>query len=219
MKRFGLILMAIMLCAATVLKAQPVVGKVLPFQFHIGLKVAGNFANLDGKEWESGYKPGIAGGLFASVTRNRFGVSAEALFSSVKYTGNGVNFYNSVKASNNNSLQFNNPADSAVHGEFAVSYLNIPVLLNVKLAGPLWFQVGPQFGNIIGIKDKNKLLKDAKNLFKSGEVSGVLGLQLNVAKINLGARYVIGLSDMSFASAGSTWKQRTIQLHLGWNIL
>ena len=218
MKRIGLILMTLLCLASTMSFAQPVVGGVLPFKFHIGLKVAGNFANLDGKEWETGYKPGIAGGIAASVSRNRFGLSVEGLFSSVKYTGSGVDFYNSVNASNS-GLAFNNPADSVVHGEFAVSYLNIPVLLNIKMAGPLWFQVGPQFGNILSIKDKDKLLKDSKNLFKSGDVSGVIGLQLNVTKINVGARYIIGLSDISFASAGSTWKQRSIQLHLGWFIL
>jgi hypothetical protein len=218
MKRIGLILMTTMLCISMASNAQPVVGKVLPFKFHIGLKVAGNFANLDGKEWETGYKPGFAGGLAASISRNRFGVSAEALFSSVKYTGSGVNFYNSVKATNG-SLQFSNIADSATHGEFAVTSLSIPVLLNLKLAGPLWFQVGPQFSNIISISDKNKLLRDTKGLFKDGDVSGVLGLQLNIAKINIGARYIIGLSDVNLSSAGSTWKQRTIQLHLGWFIL
>jgi hypothetical protein len=218
MKRIGLILMTVMICLSTLSQAQPVVGKVLPFKFHIGLKVAGNFANLDGKEWETGYKPGIAGGLAASISRNRFGVSAEALFSSIKYTGSGVDFYHSVKASNG-TVKFSPTADSNTHGEFAVTYLSIPVLLNVKLAGPLWFQVGPQFSSIISVKDKNKLVNDAKGLFKSGDVSGVLGLQLNIAKINIGARYIIGLSDVNLASAGDTWKQRTIQLHLGWFIL
>lgn len=196
-------------------QAQPIVKNVLPVKFDLGIKVAANFANMHGEEWESGYKPGIAGGIFGGVRFKRFGVSADVLFSQVKYVGNGVSFYNAVNGKN----LFKASADSATHGEFVVTYLSIPVLLNVKLAGPLWFQVGPQFSNIIGIKDKDQLLKDAKDVFKSGDVGGVIGLQLNLASLRVGARYVIGFSDLSNESLSSSWKQRTIQLQLGWAIL
>ena len=197
-------------------QSQPIVKNVLPVKFDLGIKVAANFANMHGEEWESGYKPGIAGGIFGGVRFKRFGVSADVLFSQMKYVGNGVNFYNAVKG---NGTVFNASADSATHGEFVVTYLSIPVLLNVKLAGPLWFQVGPQFSNVIGIKDKDQLLRDAKNIFKSNDVAGVIGLQLNLASLRVGARYVIGFSDLSNESLSSSWKQRTIQLQLGWAIL
>jgi hypothetical protein len=215
MRKLTLLLIAIIFAAPFVSMAQPVVGAALPVQFDFGIKVAGNFTSLDGDEWEPGYKPGFAGGLFFGVKRNRFGGQIEGLFSQVKYTGNGFDFYKAAVANNN----FNNLADSNKKGEFAVSYLSIPVLLNVKVAGPLWFQVGPQFNNIISIKDKDKLVKDTKDLFKSGDFSGVLGLQLNLASLRLSARYIIGLSDVSVSSTSSAWKQKTIQLGLGWSFL
>src|SRR4051812_27172160 len=132
MKRNRLILIIVMVCTTVFAQAQGVVGNALPVKFTIGLKIAGNFSNLGGKEWESGYKPGIAGGLFAGIRRNRFGLSAEALFSSVKYTGSGLDFYHAIKANGTNtSLVFKDAADSATHGQFAVTYLSIPVLLNI----------------------------------------------------------------------------------------
>lgn len=199
--------------------AQPGVGavkKVLPVKIDLGIKVAANFANLDGKEWQSGYKPGFAGGIFASVGRNRFAVSGDVLFSSVKYTGNGLNFYNRNGAGLSG---YNNTADSNKTADFAVTYINIPVLLNVKIAGPLWFQVGPQYSGVMGVKDKNSLLKSTTGLFKTGDISGVLGLQLNVGKIRAGARYIIGLNDVNASSVSSSWKTRTIQISLGYSFL
>lgn len=215
MRKIILLLTAIILLAPSILNAQPVVGGAMPVKIDLGLKLGANFASINGEEWEKSSKPGFLGGAFFSIGANRFGGQAEVLFSRVSYTGDGLDFYRAAKADDN----FSNNADSTVKGDFAVSYLSIPLLLNVKVVGPLWFQVGPQFNNMIGISDKDNLLKDAKELFKSGEVSGVLGLQLNLANIRVGARYIVGLSDVSVSTAADTWKQRTIQLSLGFTFL
>lgn len=214
MKRIGLLIAVIALVVPMVLWAQGPVSKVLPVKIDLGIKVGGNFATLDGDVWKKGYKPGIVAGLFGGVSGKRFGVTGEALFSSVKYTGKGVEFYKGREA------LFNNQADSAKEGDFAVSYLNIPILLNVKLAGPLWFQVGPQYSGVLNINDKSNLVKDTKSIFKSGDLSGVLGLQVNLPMgLRAGARYIIGLSDMNASSISNSWKTRTVQLHLGYSFL
>ncbi len=214
MKRFKLLVATLLLPVLAM--AQPGVGavsKALPVKVDLGIKVGANFANLDGKEWESGYKPGIVGGIFGGVSRKRLGVTAEILVSSVKYTGNKVNFYQAAKTN------YVNIADSNKQGEFAVTYLNIPVLLNFKLGGPLWLQLGPQYSGVMSVKDNQNLLKDTKTLFKSGDLSGVIGLQLNLAKFRASARYIIGLSDLSYNTATDTWKTRTVQLSLGYSFL
>jgi hypothetical protein len=214
MKRIGLLIIAIALVMPMVLWAQNPVTKVLPTKVDLGIKVGANFATLDGDVWKNGYKPGIVAGLFGGVSWKRFGVTGEALFSSVKYTGKGVEFYKGREA------LFNSAADSAKEGNFAVSYLNIPILLNIKIAGPVWFQVGPQYSGVLNINDKDNLVKDTKSIFKSGDVSGVLGLQANLPMgLRAGARYIIGLSDMNASSISSSWKTRTIQLHLGYSFL
>lgn len=198
--------------------AQGPASKVLPVKIDLGIKVGANFANLDGKQWESGYKPGFVGGIFGGVSGKRFGVTAELLFSQVKYTGNGLDFYyrNGTAAASG----YNNPADSSKKGDFAVSYLNIPILLNIKIAGPLWFQVGPQYSGVLSINDKSNLLKDTKGLLKSGDIAGVLGLQLNLPMgLRASARYIVGLGDMNASSVSDSWKTRTIQLGVGYSFL
>lgn len=202
------------LCLPAVTMAQPGIKKVLPVKIDLGLKLGANLTSLSANEWESGMKAGFHGGLFGGVNAKRFGGQLEVLFSKVKYTGNGVEFYKNYGPSN-----FNSSADSGKHGDFAVSYLSVPVLLNVKIGGPIWLQLGPQFSSLISVSDKNKLLKDTKSLFNSGEVSGIVGLQLKLAKVRAGVRYNIGLSDMSPSTVTSAWKQRTLQVYLGISFL
>ena len=71
----------------------------------------------------------------------------------------------------------------------------------------------------MSVKDNQNLLKDTKTLFKSGDLSGVIGLQLNLAKFRASARYIIGLSDLSYNTATDTWKTRTVQIALGYSFL
>jgi hypothetical protein len=196
-----------------IMTAQPIVKNVMPVKVDLGLKAGLNFASISGDEWESGSNAAFTGGIFGGIRVKRIGVQVEGLFSKVRYTGNGVNFYKSQ------ITNFNSPADSVKKGDFAVSYINIPILLSFKIGGPVNFQVGPQYNGVIGISDKDHLLKDTKALFSSGNLSGVLGLQLNVSKFRAGGRYVVGLSDMNTSSVGSAWKQRMIQLYVGISFL
>lgn len=217
MKRIKLL--AAIMCLPMLSMAQPGAGiadKVLPVKVDIGVKVGANFANLNGKEWESGYKPGLVAGIFGGISRKRVGVTGEVLISSIKYTGSGVNFYQSAKQS---ALIYNNVADSSKKGNFAVTYVHVPVLFNFKFGGPLWLQLGPMYSGVVGVNDKDNLLKSTTGLFKSGDVSGVLGLQLNLSKFRANARYIIGFSDVNASSVTNSWKTRTVQLSLGYTFL
>ncbi len=216
MRRISLVLLTIIFTGIAAI-AQPS-SKVLPVKIDLGIKIGANFQNLGGEQWEQGYKPGFVGGIFGGVSGKRFGVSAEALFSQVRYTGNGVKFFR--RNGNAGNSNYNNLADSTKKGDFAVTYINIPILLNVKVVGPLWFQVGPQYSGVLAVSDKDQLLKDTKDLFKSGDLAAVLGLQLNLPiHLRVSARYIIGLSDMNASSISDEWKTRTIQLGVGYSFL
>ncbi len=175
-----------------------------------GLKIGASFTQLSGEDWKSDAKANALGGAFVSVSALRFGAHAEALFSQGSYMTTSAKafpnaFYNSIQ-------------DSLKEGSFRVSYLSIPVLFQAKVAGPLWLQAGPQFSGIVGVNDKDNLVKDAKSLFKSGSVDAVIGIWLNLpAHINAGARVVLGLNNISDAQgANDNWKQRAYQLHVGY---
>lgn len=174
-----------------------------------GIKLGVNLAQLNGKDWDGGYKANMLGGVFARLHNGRVGVQVEAFFSQSSYV-TGKDFYEVYNGF------YNAAADSLKEGRFRVNYLNIPVLFQFKLLSRVWIQLGPQYSGIVSVKDMDALLKDAEDLFKKGTVSGVGGIWLDLPlHINVGARYVFGFTDINEKAITDSWKQRNIQLHVG----
>jgi hypothetical protein len=203
------------------LVAIPFAGQAQKIDVDLGLKVGANFSNINGTHWESGYKANFLGGVFLGVNGPKLGVTVEGLFTQSTFvTGKG--FYGLYKDA------YRTAADSAKSGSFKVNYISIPVLLNIKLFSRATIQLGPQFSGVASVKDRDELLNDAQELFKGG-FDGVIGVQLSLpAHLNVGARYIIGLSNINKGdgttnNAGiqidDAWKQRSLQLHIGYSIL
>ena len=206
----------ISLCFPAMAFAQAGVGtvaKALPVDIDLGIKLGANFSKLEGSIFDDQYRTGFLAGAFGGVKFRRFGVTAELLYSRTKLT---------YRPNSLPGTFFKDSANVGKENSFAISTLSIPLLLNVKIVGPVWFQVGPQYNNLISIGDDNGFLKDVESVFKNGGISGVVGLQANVTKINVGARYIFGFSDMNNTASPSVsdqWKNRTIQLHNGYSVL
>ena len=213
MKKLIFTLLAFSLPAIMYAQVTGAAQSVLPVKVDLGIKVGANFSKLDGKTWQEAYKGGVLGGVFVGIHRKKIGVSAEALFSQTQYQ------INSPLPAN----LYNNAADTGRSVNVRASYLNIPVLFNYKLFSMAWLQIGPQYSGIVSLNDKDELLKDAKGLFKGGDISGVIGLQIKLPiKLNFGARYILGFTDQNSGNnpaVTDAWKNRTIQLHVGYSFL
>jgi hypothetical protein len=59
----------------------------------------------------------------------------------------------------------------------------------------LSLQAGPQFGVLMS--GGNTLLENGKEAFKSGDLSMLGGAQINISKLRLTGRYVVGLNNIS----------------------
>jgi hypothetical protein len=206
MKRIALFLA--ILCSYGIASAQdlPIVNRI---HVNFGPKIGVNLSKLNGTSWEGGYKTNLLGGLFVSVHGNRFGGQIEGLFTQTTY----------VTGSDFNSVYhgyINAGKDSLKNGQFKISYFNIPVMAQLRMLSRAWLQAGVQYSGVVSVEDKDAFLKDAEGLFGSGTMSGVVGLWIDVTKrINAGARYVIGFSDINKSNVSENWKQRDVQLHVG----
>ncbi len=195
------------LCAGN-LHAQslPVAGTLPKFDF--GAKLGANFAKFGGDNWEKTYKPGIVGGIILGVHKHKIGVQAEVLLNSAHYNLTGIK-------------------DSVGNGEFRALYLDIPVLFEYKVVGAalapkVWVMAGPQFSNLMSVKSLNDFKGDAKNTFKSGSFSAVLGAEVRFLKLSVGGRYILGLTDVnnaSISSAKDAWKANSFQLYIGLRLI
>ena len=95
--------------------------------------------------------------------------------------------------------------------------LDIPILLNIKAAQFLTIQAGPQFSVLI---NKNEtLLKNGETAFKQGNISAVTGLQFNLTKFKIYGRYVAGLKNLNNVNTSNEWKNRNIQVGIGFKII
>lgn len=173
--------------------------------FRLGVKAGADVQKVTGKAWNEEFRFGYHVGGYAEIKlQSKVSVQPEVYFSQVNVkTATNINQI-TPELNNINSLQ--------------LSYLNIPLLLNIKASQSLMLQVGPQFGVLL---DQNKnLINNGKDAFKKGDFSVTGGLQLVVLKrLNIYGRYVVGLNDINDLTTTDKWKKQTIHFGLGYNIL
>src|SRR5690606_32721195 len=97
--------------------------------------------------------------------------------------------------------------------DVTLDYLSIPLLLSFRPSKLLTLQAGPQFG--ILMSQDNSLMQNGKNAFKSGDLSILGGVQLNIGSMKLGGRYVAGLMNINDIDNRDEWRNEGFQLYIG----
>ncbi len=172
-------------------------------QINFGIKGGVNLTKVDGKAFKDEFKYGYHLGGFAEIgLGKRWSIQPEVLFNQYK-TRVDTTFKNI----------YQNAANFSTYKDVKLDYLSIPILLNYKLANIFSLQAGPQFG-ILMSQDKN-LLQEGKEAFKNGDFSLLGGAQINISKLRLSGRYVVGLNNISEISDQNKWKNQGWQLSVG----
>ncbi len=168
-------------------------------QVKIGIKGGATINKITGKSFNDQFTWGYHLGGFATINLgSKIGIQPEVLF-------NQVNVDSSSHFSD--IYQFNKV------GKVKLSYLSIPLLLNINANKFVTFQVGPQFGVLMN-KSKT-LVQNGKDAFKGGDFSMLGGLQLNISKLRIFGRYAIGLNNLNDIDNREKWKSQSIQLGVG----
>lgn len=171
---------------------------------HLGVKAGANMFKVDGKSFKEEYNFGYNLGAFAEINfTDKFGIQPEVLWNQLNYR-TGANFGDVFPGGQDD-----------VKGK--LNYLSIPLLLSYSPAKVLSIQAGPQFGILLN-QDKN-LFQNGKEAFKSGDLSILGGVQLNLGGVKVGGRYVIGLADINDVDNKEKWKNQGFQLYLGLRII
>jgi Outer membrane protein beta-barrel domain len=190
---------ALLFATSTFAQSIPGVSKVtnLVPKVMFGVKLGANFNGLSGATWDQASKAGVVGGLFLGLHKKKWGLQGEVLLHSAKFE---------VKGSSGNSSA-------------ATLNLDIPVMFEYKIIPRIWAQIGPQFTSILSEKDNNT--GTVKNLIKTTDFSGVIGLQA-ILPLHLvaSARYIMGLTNVNNRPGSTeTWNNRSIQISLGYRFL
>lgn len=180
----------------------------------LGIKAGANFDKTQGAHLDSKFNGSFLGGAYAGVRMSKIRVQAEFLFSQSKVT-TGDNF----------NAAFNNYIDSAKrgikNGTFKMNELFIPVTVGFNvLPKLLWVYAGPQYTSVVSISSANDFVKESKDVFKSGYLSGLVGAELELPfSLNAGVRYIFGISDRNNTNVSESWRTSHIQVHVGFSFL
>jgi hypothetical protein len=173
--------------------------------FHVGVKGGVNMYKIEGKAFSEEFKHAYNAGLFTEINfSKKIGIQPEILWN---------------QAQTQTSTRFKDMYNEGV-GELkgvTLNYLSIPLLLNVSPSRLITFQAGPQFGVLIN-KDQN-LLQNGKSAFKSGDLSMLGGVQLNLGGFKLGGRYTVGLTNINDIDNQDKWRNQGFQLYAGFRLL
>ena len=99
---------------------------------------------------------------------------------------------------------------------YHLSYMMVPLLVQVKPFSSLLLQAGPQYG--ILLDQKKDGIENAQLAFNQGEFSFVGGAKVNLGGFFVYGRYVVGLQDISALQDQAKWKTRQWQLGIGMSL-
>ena len=185
-----LLLFAIALSVSSIASAQ---------SLKFGIKAGADINKIKGKAFTDEFSYGYQIGVFSEIgITEKIGIQPEILFSQVNFD-TAVGFKDIIGFDNFKASK--------------LSYVKMPVLLSYSPNSIVRLQVGPQFGLLV---DKEKSIgENGRNVFQNGDLSMVGGLQLNISKVRLYGRYVMGLNNINEAGSPDKWKSQSIQVGLG----
>ncbi len=175
---------------------------LLAQKIQIGFKGGATMNKLTGKTFKEEFSFGYHLGGFVSVgLGKKFAIQPEVM----------INQINVDTSSSFSALyQFNKLSG------VQLKYLTIPVLLNYNAGKILTLQAGPQFGLLLN-KSKT-FFQNGKDAFKTGDLSMVGGVQLNLSSFKVYGRYLIGLSNINDIDNKDKWTNQSLQVGVGFKL-
>jgi len=172
-------------------------------QFNLGFKAGANITKVDGKTFRDEFQYGYHLGGFAEIgLGGKLAIQPEVLFNQYQ-----TRVDSSFKNVYSDALSFSN------YKNVKLNYLSVPILLNYKVGSLLTLQAGPQVG--ILLDQSQNLLENGQEAFKTGEFSMLGGATINIAKLRLTGRYIVGLNNISDIDNKDKWKNQGFQLSVG----
>ena len=166
--------------------------------FKIGVKLGSNITDVTGLQFKDGFNFAYHAGFFSEIMFSKYlGIQPEALWSQTNLT----------RATTISSIY--QPSLGTLKS-IELTYLSIPVLLNIRPTKLITLQAGPQFS--ILIDNTKTATANAGDAFKNGNLSMVGGVQFNLFKLKFYGRYLAGLNNINDLSDQDKWKSKSYQL-------
>jgi len=205
-KRFLILTICLSVMTAA-LNAQAPTPRPKPFALKFGVKAGANLATINNGEANLNFKPGMKFDFHAGAAANlhfgfkneaspagtgMFGLQPELLFSRQGFTLDGE--------------------------AYSLNYLTLPVMLKLYVAEGINIEAGPFISYLFGVSPNSTVIDGAQIAFsdlKGGLDAGIgfgAGYEMKMG-LTIGARYMLGLSDLA---GNLAWKNNIISISVGW---
>lgn len=140
-----------------------------------GVKAGLNFSNIYSTNLNTDFKQGYLVGVYAKFDVIVLAIQPELHFSNRGYVESGVK-------------------------EVNLNYIDMPILLRIKVLPFVSIDAGPQFSRLVN-KNFNSISTTVTTVptLNNSEVSAVFGASMNIWKLGASARYIVGLSELEKA--------------------
>ncbi|HWK06144.1 MAG TPA: porin family protein [Puia sp.] len=173
--------------------------------WQFGLKAGANIFKLTGRSFDGKTHFGFNGGAYGEYKiSNQWGIQPELLYSLVQ---------------SQTSADFNSIFGGVSYQNISLNYISVPVFLTFKPVPELSIMVGPQYDFLAAQTTHLYPQHPDTKAFSTSDFSIAFGGQLNLNKVKIGLRYVIGLVNVNGYNADSDqWKIHGLQAYLGFRI-
>ena len=177
---------------------------------NLGLKFGADVYKTSGSHMDNEYRTFPYGGAYLGLEFGKISFNIEGLFTQTKLIAG--NDFNTVYQG-----YIQNGKQQIKNGEFQFTELSLPFLVGFKLMNALWVQLGPQYTNVVQMRDRDEVLTEMQKVYRDGYVSGVAGLKIQLPfKLHASGRYVLGITDRNNTNVNERWSTSHWQVGLGW---
>ncbi len=176
-------------------------------QIQFGVKAGINYSKLHGSDFESVMQSDWHLGGYMHLRGDRMGLGLEAIYDRGRYE---------MKNLIVDAVSYHYLGDTSSQNAMLQAHkFQIPIYLMYKISF-----MRAMFGIVqeinIHLRDREELIRDTESSFEDSYPSLLLGAWVDLTeKMNIGARYLVGIQNVNTSNWDARWRSREAQLHFG----
>lgn len=172
----------------------------------LGVKGGINLIKVSGRSFGTKVQPGAVAGIYGELNFSKKWVLQPELV------------WNQVVSQTSEEFGQIYPGNGIITSQAINNYIALPILVAFKPTPELSILAGPQYGYLVNQTEGLWHTDQNKGVFKKNDLAVVIGGQLNLGKVKIGARYLWNLTDANGINNSDQWREHGFQAYLGYQI-
>jgi hypothetical protein len=172
----------------------------------LGVKGGVNLIKVSGRSMNTKVQPGAVAGFYGELNFSKRWVLQPELI------------WNQIVTQTSEEFGQIYPGDGVHSGQAINNYISLPVLVAFKPTPELSILAGPQYSYLVNQTRGLWFSDQNKGIFAKNDLAVVIGGQLNLGKVKIGARYVWNITDANGINNSDQWREHGFQAYVGYQI-